>query len=48
MTNSADPDELASSEANSSGSTLFAKVGHIWVQQDTGYYLRDSFDNLVI
>ena len=34
MTNSADPDQLASSEANWSGSTLFAKAGHIWVQQD--------------
>ena len=34
MTNSADPDETASSEANWSGSTLFAKVGHIPVQQD--------------
>ena len=29
MTNSADPDQLASSEANWSGSTLFAKAGHI-------------------
>ena len=29
MTNSADPDQLASSEANWSGSTLFAKTGHI-------------------
>ena len=28
MTNSADPDQLASSEANRSGSTLFAKTGH--------------------
>ena len=27
MTNSADPDQLASEEANWSGSTLFAKVG---------------------
>ena len=27
MTNSADPDQLASSEANLSGSTLFAKTG---------------------
>ena len=26
--NSADPDQLASSEANWSGSTLFAKIGH--------------------
>ena len=29
MTNSADPDQLASSEANGSGSTLFAKIGHV-------------------
>ena len=36
MANNADPDELASSEANSSGSTLFAKSGHICVQQDLG------------
>ena len=29
MTNSADPDQVASSEANWSGSTLFAIAGHI-------------------
>ena len=29
MTNSADPDQLASSEANWSGSTLFAKTRHV-------------------
>ena len=29
MTNSADPDQLASSEANGSGSALFAKTGHV-------------------
>ena len=29
MTNSADPDQLASSEANWSGSTLFVKIGHV-------------------
>ena len=29
MTNRADPDQLASSEANWSGSTLFAKTGHV-------------------
>ena len=34
MANSADPDQLASLEANWSGSTLFAKAGYIWVQQD--------------
>ena len=36
MANSADPDELASSEAKSSGSTLFAKAGYIRVQLDKG------------
>ena len=34
MANSADPDQLASSEANWSGSTLFVKAGHIRAQQD--------------
>ena len=34
MANSADPDQLASSEANWSGSTLFVKGGYIQVQQD--------------
>ena len=34
MTNSADPDQLGSSEANWSGSTLFA--GYIRGQQDKG------------
>ena len=37
MTNSADPDQLASEESEGSGSTLFAKVGHIRVQQDQCY-----------
>ena len=36
MENSADPDQLASEEANWSGSTLFAKIGHIRDQQDKG------------
>ena len=36
MTNSAEPHQLASEEANWSGSTLFAKVGHIQVQHDQG------------
>ena len=35
MTNSADPDQLAS-EANWSGSSLFAKAGYIRVHQDYG------------
>ena len=34
MTNGADPDQMASSEANWSGSTLFAKAGYIQVQKD--------------
>ena len=34
MTNSADPGQLASEEANWPGSTLFAKAGYIRVQQD--------------
>ena len=33
MANSADPDQLASEEANWSGSTLFAKAGYVRVQQ---------------
>ena len=36
MANSADSEQLASSEANWSGSTLFAKARYIWVQQDKG------------
>ena len=36
MANSADPDQLASSEANWSGTTMFAKAGHIQVQQNKG------------
>ena len=36
MTNSADPDPLASSEANISASALFAKTEYIQVQQDLG------------
>ena len=36
MTNSADPDLLASEEASWSGSTLFAKAGYIRAQQDKG------------
>ena len=36
MTNSADPDQLASEDANWPGSTLFAKAGYIQVQQEKG------------
>ena len=39
MANSADPNQLVSSEANRSGSTLFAKAGHILVQKDYGQIL---------
>ena len=37
MTNSADPDQLASEEANWSGSTLFSKAGPIPVQQEEDF-----------
>ena len=36
MANCADPDQLASTEANWSRSTLFEKAGYIRVQQDKG------------
>ena len=36
MANSADPDQLASEEANWSGSALFAKAGYTRVQLDKG------------
>ena len=36
MANNADPDQLASSEANWSGSAMFAKAGYIQVPQDKG------------
>ena len=36
MTNSADPDQLASSEANWSGSTLFGKTGHVVFSKKRG------------
>ena len=36
MANSVDSDQKVSAEASWSGSTLFAKAGHIWVQQEKG------------
>ena len=45
MANSADPDQLASEEANRSGSTLSAKAGYIRVQQDKGYILLTTADD---
>ena len=47
MANSADPDQLASSEANWSGSTLFAKAGYIRVQQDKGLEFKTEKKNLI-
>ena len=44
MANSADPGQLASLEANWSGSTLFAKAGCIPVQQDKGLKIAVFFD----
>ena len=38
MANSADPDQLASSEANWSVSSLFANAEDVRVQQDKGYF----------
>ena len=46
MANSADPDHLTSSEANWSGSTLFAKEGYIQVQQDLGKLHQTIFEFL--
>ena len=42
MANSADPDQLASSEANWSGSTLFAKAGQ-GLNVLSGIYLSVTF-----
>ena len=42
MANSADPDQLASSEANWSGSTLFAKPGYIRIQQSASVAQLDA------
>ena len=40
MANSADPDQLASSEANCSGSALFAKAGNILASAGPGLILH--------
>ena len=42
MANSADPDQLASEEANWSGSTLFAKAGYIRGQQEKGVLVQNT------
>ena len=44
MTNSADPDQLASSEANWSGSALFAKTGHVVLSKRRVKYSFNSLD----
>ena len=46
MANSADPDQLASSEANWSRSILFAKAGYIQVQQDTEHSVWSGLHSL--
>ena len=44
MTNSADPDQLASSsEANLSGSTLFAKTGHVVLSKRRVKMITDDY-----
>ena len=50
MANSVDSDQLASSEANLSGSTLFAKAVHIRAQQDLGKsnYTNSSWNKFCI
>ena len=48
MTNSADPYQFASSEANKSGSKLFAKAGYIRVQQDKGLILSLLYLPIVV
>ena len=47
MTNSADPDQLASSEANWSGSTLFAKTGHD-VFNKRGLIVSDLYSRILL
>ena len=46
MANSADRDQLASSEANWSGSTQLVKAGYIWVQLDQGHRRWDILDSV--
>ena len=56
VTNSADPDQMASAEAIWSGFTLFAKAGHVRVEQDKGntqrkrgpwYYMRTAESRII-
>ena len=46
MANRADLDQLASSEAKWSGSTLFAQAGYIRVQLDKGYAIERILQGL--
>ena len=48
MANSADPDQLASSEANWSGATLFAKTGHVLFSKRRVILLRPTLDGQTI
>ena len=58
MANSADPDQLASSEANWSGSTLFEKAGYIrihrtranvfWINKCYSKYLDNYFLFIIV
>ena len=49
MANSADPDLLASSEVNWSGSTLFANAGYIRAQQDQGLHIfKVAFCEMIV
>ena len=41
MTNSVDPDQLASSETNWSGYTLFTKAWYIQDQEVQGYFIEN-------
>ena len=42
MTNSSDPDQLASEVASRSGSTLFAKVRYVQAEQDKGQIMKGT------
>ena len=48
MTNNADPDQLASLEANWSGSTLFAKTGHVIFSKRRVYFSKKACCGVII
>ena len=47
MENSEDPDQIASSEASWSGSTVFLK-GYIWIQKGTYSYTCIVYETIAI